>query len=241
MSEKVNLLIDAGNTCIKLITYTQGLGYTKSTQRYQSADEMRASIQTATHVYLSNVGANHIRQQIESICTENKAQLFVAETQSKAFGLRNAYQTPSNMGVDRWLAMLACMQKSQMQTFLTVDIGTAMTIDAVHKGQHIGGWIVPGITLLRQSLFKNTQGVFGNDEKVFSTAFGQDTPECVNNGCSAQILGALLLAEKEMQKKSKKFEIFVTGGDKSIFKNTGFENIIECENLVFDGLTLFVD
>jgi type III pantothenate kinase len=187
------------------------------------------------------VGKDDITRDIQHICTKFQTPLFIAKSESAAFGLSNAYTTPSNMGVDRWLAMLACMKRSVYSNFLVVDIGTAMTIDAIQNGKHLGGWIVPGVSLLKQSLFKNTQKVFGNEENTFLTAFGNDTPACVNNGCTAQILGTLLMAEREMQKKVKKYEIFLTGGDKNIFSNLKIKNIIECENLVLNGLTLFVD
>jgi type III pantothenate kinase len=133
------------------------------------------------------------------------------------------------------------MKISSNKTFLVVDIGTAMTIDAVKNGNHLGGWIVPGISLLKQSLCKHTARVFTDEEKSSSTSFGTDTPRCVDNGCAAQILGTLLMAEREIKKNVDKYEVFLTGGDKSIFLNLDIENIIVRENLVLEGLTLLVD
>lgn len=241
MLEKANLCIDVGNTCIKSALFDpndSGIAYIS---RYHDASELITPIQAANRVYLSNVGKDDVTSFIQSVCADNNVQLFIAKTQKSAFGLTNSYSIPSNMGVDRWLAMLACMQKSQGKTFLVVDIGTAMTVDAVQNGIHLGGWIVPGLSLLKQSLFKNTQRVFGNDANSGFTDFGKDTPLCVDHGCTAQILGTLLMAEKEMKKNVKKFEIFLTGGDKKLFLNLDIENIIECENLVLEGLNLFVD
>jgi len=239
--EKANLCIDVGNTSIKSALFDPNARGKAHISRYRDVSELITPIQAARHVYLSNVGKDDVTSLIQSICADNKVRLFIAETQESAFGLTNSYSTPSNMGVDRWLAMLACMQKSQNKTFLVVDIGTAMTVDAVQNGNHLGGWIVPGLSLLKQSLFKNTQRVFGNEENVGLTDFGKDTPLCVDHGCTAQILGTLFMAEKEMKKNVKNFEIFLTGGDKNIFLNSNIENIIECENLVLEGLTLFVD
>lgn len=241
MLEKANLCIDVGNTFIKSALFDRNDSGIAYISRYHDASELITPIQAANRVYLSNVGKDDVTRFIQSVCADNNVQLFIAETQKSAFGLTNSYSIPSNMGVDRWLAMLACMQKSQGKTFLVVDIGTAMTVDAVQNGIHLGGWIVPGLSLLKQSLFKNTQRVFGNDENSGLTDFGKDTPLCVDHGCTAQILGTLLMAEKEMKKNVKKFEIFLTGGDKKLFLNLDIKNIIECENLVLEGLNLFVD
>ena len=241
VSEKANLCIDVGNTSIKSALFDPNAPGIVHISRYRDVSELITPIQSAGRVYLSNVGKDNVTSLIQSICADNNVQLFIAETQKSAFGLKNSYSTPSNMGVDRWLAMLACMHKSQSKTFLVVDIGTAMTVDAVQNGIHLGGWIVPGLSLLKQSLFKNTQRVFGTEENFGLTDFGKDTPLCVDHGCTAQILGTLLMAEREMKKNVKKFEIFLTGGDKKLFLNLDVKNIIPCENLVLEGLTLFVD
>ena len=241
MSEKANLLIDVGNTSIKTTYYKHDTRSFSETIRHSTPEQLDTLIQQSTHVYLSNVLKDDTSELIAKQCSLHQVPLFIAKTEATAFGLKNAYKKVENMGVDRWLAMLACMHRSQNNTFIVVDIGTAMTVDAVESGNHIGGWIVPGIRLLKESLFKNTQRVFGAAEKTFLTDFGTDTPVCVDNGCSAQILGTLLMAEKIMKNKVNKFEIFLTGGDKNIISSIELENIILCENLVFEGLTLFVD
>jgi type III pantothenate kinase len=241
VSEEAKLLIDVGNTSIKIARYNHATASIGPIQRFKEASELHKSISLASHVYLSNVGKEDINADIQKICELTNTPIFIATTKAEELGLQNSYSIPSNMGVDRWLAMLACTRRSKSQSFLVVDIGTAMTVDAVKNGKHLGGWIVPGVSLLRESLFKNTQRVFGNDKNMLSTNFGSDTPDCVSNGCNAQILGTLLMAEQEMQKKVKKFELFLTGGDKNLFSNLKIQNKIECENLVLEGLTLFVD
>jgi type III pantothenate kinase len=235
------LLIDVGNTSIKSALYDSVEDSIGFISRHNDVNELDALISTVSHVYLSNVGKEYITEHIQTICNSNNSSLTIATTKKDEFGLTNSYLIPSNMGVDRWLAMLACMKISANKTFLVVDIGTAMTIDAVKNGDHLGGWIVPGISLLKQSLFKNTTRVFTDDANSSSTRFGNDTPRCVDNGCTAQIVGTLLMAEQEIKKNVDKYEIFLTGGDKSIFLNFDIPNIIEHDNLVLEGLTLLVD
>lgn len=241
MLEELRLFIDVGNTNIKSAFYDCETDAVGLISRHTTVIELKTLIASASHVYLSNVGKDDITDYIQAICDANGTSLLIAKTQKTAFGLTNSYSTPANMGVDRWLAMLACMKISHSKTFIVVDIGTAMTIDAVKDGIHLGGWIVPGVSLLKQSLFKNTQRVFGDDKKLTSTSFGNDTPRCVDNGCTAQILGMLLMAEREMLKNVEKYETFLTGGDKNIFLDLNIQNVFEHENLVFEGLTLFVD
>lgn len=241
MSEKANLLIDVGNTSIKACFYDGQQFAADNIERYLAPEQLAQLIEASNKVYLSTVGKDDIAESIQTLCNDLDRPLFIAETKNEEFGLVNSYTNPHHMGVDRWLAMLACMHRSAGKTFLLADVGTAMTVDVVSNSRHMGGWIVPGLSLLKNSLFKNTQKVFGDDRKSPYIEFGNDTPACVDNGCRAQILGTLLLAEQKMKKNVEKFDIFLSGGDKYLLSEMQNKNIIECENLVLEGLTLFVD
>lgn len=74
-----------------------------------------------------------------------------ARSESARGCLRNAYLEPSQLGVDRWLAMLGAWRPGQ--PLLVVDAGTGLTLDAVDAdGKHLGGLILPGPTLLAETL-----------------------------------------------------------------------------------------
>ncbi|MDP1069535.1 type III pantothenate kinase, partial [Klebsiella pneumoniae] len=63
------------------------------------------------------------------------------------------------MGVDRWLAMLAAWQRVG-QSCWVVDCGSAITLDLLDaEGRHQGGYILPGLRLMQQSLLGNTAEV----------------------------------------------------------------------------------
>src|SRR5690606_39903500 len=65
----------------------------------------------------------------------------------------------------------------------SVDCGSALTIDAVDAGGvHLGGYIVPGMTMLRTSLFRGTAQVRVTDPVAASLAPGRSTSAGVENG-----------------------------------------------------------
>jgi type III pantothenate kinase len=242
VSGSYNLLIDIGNSCIKLQKYDKGAQTPPRVEILGSPDELSDYIQAANKVYLSCVGRRNLAEKIAEIARYNQVELVEAHTQVRQFGLTNSYVIPSNMGVDRWLAMCAAHKRSELKTFIVVDVGTAVTVDAVLDSQHLGGWIAPGFRLLRESLFKNTQNVFGKDKERTGIDFQKDTPDCVDAGCEAQIVGLLHSANATLSKKTEEFDIFITGGDRNIFKQEDFtKQLFFHENLVLDGLTLFVD
>ena len=54
--------------------------------------------------------------------------------------------------MDRWLAMVGAFQLRR-NAMLVVDLGTAVTADLVDEnGLHLGGYICPGLSLLRKSV-----------------------------------------------------------------------------------------
>jgi type III pantothenate kinase len=242
VSGSYNLLIDIGNSCIKFRKFNKDIKSPSPVGTAVLPQELAKHIAHARKIYLSCVGRRALVDDIIQIALQHQIEVFEARTQAKQFGIINAYKTPSNMGVDRWLAMLAANYQTTLGSFIVVDVGTAVTVDAVADGQHLGGWIAPGFRLLRDSLFKNTQNVFGNDKENDANDFQKDTPDCVEAGCKAQIVGLLHTAIFTLSKKNQDFDIFITGGNRNILKQEDFAYpLFFHENLVLDGLTLFVD
>ncbi len=86
------------------------------------------------------------------IATHWHCPLRQACSAAQAGDLRNGYRVPQQLGVDRWLALVAG-RDLQDGAFCVVDCGTAVTCDWVDThGQHRGGWIMPGLTLMCASL-----------------------------------------------------------------------------------------
>ncbi|HEX4872644.1 MAG TPA: type III pantothenate kinase, partial [Nevskiaceae bacterium] len=73
-------------------------------------------------------------------------------------GLRNGYAEPARLGVDRWLALMAVWARHPGEPALVALAGTALTLDAVDRsGQHLGGFIAPGLWTARQALLGATR------------------------------------------------------------------------------------
>lgn len=153
-------------------------------------------------------------------------------------GLTASYANVANLGVDRWLAMLAAWEKIR-SACLIIDAGSALTVDYLDEsGMHQGGLIVPGIAMMRRALFEKTSAV-----KVESIAIshdwqlGCDTIPCVSNGLSAMIKG--FIAEL-VAKADKKVKILITGGDALSVKSFLSQNVEVHDHLVLEGL-LYLD
>ncbi len=111
-------------------------------------------------LYVSNVAGDKIAEQLAD-WSEKKWQLTPTFVQSEAenFGVRNGYDKPEQLGVDRWLTLIAAHQLNPKSISCIIDCGTAITIDLIDNGQHQGGLILPGLQLMQSSLISNTEGI----------------------------------------------------------------------------------
>lgn len=135
-------------------------------------------------------------------------------------GVRTLYQDPSKLGADRWAAILGARALSNTNT-LIVNAGTASTIDMLGgNGLHYGGWILPGLGLMQESLQSNTAQLplaVRVDIPVSQSGFGITTDDAIIAGCDAAQSGAILHATQLAKEMHHPIErIWLDGGNAKI-------------------------
>ena len=114
----------------------------------------------------------------------------LARVERQAFGLVCGYHDPGQLGVDRWLALVAARSICR-QSLCVVDAGTALTIDALsRRGRHLGGVILPGLALMRRALATGT-GSLPTVTGDRSPAIAASTPEAIIAGTEHAACGAI--------------------------------------------------
>lgn len=161
-----------------------------------------------------------------------------ARTTSQCAEVSCAYSKPSKLGVDRWLALIAGYQQVK-GAVLVVDVGSALTVDAVDAaGVHLGGYIVPGQQLMANSLLRDTEQV--TFELVLAAAsprFGATTDDSVYGGIAAALLGAVNVAVAEASKQIPEgFAILLTGGGGQVLQEHMPADAQLVPDLVLNGL-----
>lgn len=169
------------------------------------------------------------------------AQVECAKPQKQLLDVVNAYENYKTLGMDRWLAVVAAYQKYH-EPALVFDFGTALTADYVSgTGQHLGGFIVPGVELMRSSLCSKTQRIRYSADNM--PALGLISPQTNTISGVEQGLHLMIRGFVEEQKKIAKyclgehFHVFVAGGDAQIIIDL-FDDVHVANDLVFDGLAL---
>ena len=131
-------------------------------------------------------------------------------------GMRTLYQDPSKLGADRWAALIGARVLSNKNTLL-VNAGTATTIDLLgSNGVHYGGWILPGLGLMQESLANNTAQL-GLATRVEHHGFGSSTNDAIIGGCDAAQVGAILYCMQHAKELNLPIEkIWLDGGNAKV-------------------------
>ena len=179
---------------------------------------------------------------VEELRAAFAVEVCCAQSAKEFAGVRNGYDDYQRLGLDRWLAVLGAYHLGR-RACLVVDLGTAVTADLVAAdGSHIGGFICPGLPLMRDQLSTHTRRI-RYDRQLALAALqelepGRSTAEAVERGCVLMLRGfvAAQLAQAQLR-FPEGFEVFLTGGDADLVRDVvpGAQVVAD---LVFVGLAI---
>lgn len=237
----MNLLIDIGNTRIKsALSHGGGLSaQTSSVWRDRNSNEVFTSLWrhlAPTKVVVSNVAGDIIGEQLRHWCVSRgwpKPEF--AKSESETGGLVCAYIDPSQLGVDRWVAMQGALTLTA-SAVLVIDCGTATTVDLVtSKKIHRGGAILPGVSTMRRALAGGTANLDVPAGEV--TSFANNTQDAIAGGTAYALAGAIdRLATEAKNLCDEPMINIITGGEAELVQHLLFINTQFDADLVLLGL-----
>jgi type III pantothenate kinase len=258
------LLVDIGNTRTKYIQHNR-LGidspsvmlntelcelWLEENWQYDFSHSIETTLLKNKVIYLVCVAQPAVVLLIQQWCDNHNIKLHQISSEKSRFGLTSFYQIPKQLGADRWLALLGAKSLYPEKNLIVVDAGTATTIDCLqYNGQHKGGWILPGIDMMFNSLLVDTADVKAEQKVEAQLTFGASSSENVNHATWAATLGMIDQSIKQALNIGCKPDlVIVIGGKgkqlyalmKSSEDNDGKKNkqakVIYTENLIFYGL-----
>jgi type III pantothenate kinase len=161
-------------------------------------------------------------------------------TASETLGVRNGYEQPARLGVDRWMSLIAACASYHHQAVCVADCGSAVTVDALNQdGQHLGGLIIPGIHLMKKALLAGTQDVRLDPTSEDMGLFARSTYGGVIAGVHYAIVATLdRLADELQQAFPDNVSRIITGGDGEPIKPLLARSWEWRPHLVLEGLAL---
>ena len=183
------LLLDAGNTRLKWALVEEGVWHDQGSMAYSDLASLAREVKAGTRCYIASVARAQHEDQISKLLEQFAITPIWLVAEARFSDVKNGYAHPQQLGVDRWLGLIAARQRTRKPA-LVVSAGTAMTVDALAAdGTFIGGLIVPGVAMMQQALQHGTARV----AEVSGSwhAFPLSTPDAVESGIVAALCGAV--------------------------------------------------
>lgn len=161
----------------------------------------------------------------------------LAKSEASRGRVRSGYAEPQRLGVDRWLALLGADDGARAGPVCVADCGTALTIDVMlEDGCHQGGYILPGIGMMAESLRSRTGGVRFDRLQCRETGLGRDTAAAVGHGC---LLAAVALIDRLAVDYGA--QVVLTGGDAGYLRPHLRSRVVHEPHLLLKGLQRYFD
>jgi type III pantothenate kinase len=135
-----------------------------------------------------------------------------ARSEVSRCGVTNSYRDPTQLGTDRWLAMIGAHRLLPGRALLVCGFGTATTIDLMVPSAgdaglsvFVGGLILPGVETMRTSLSSGTARLplaVGHPAD-----FGVHTDDAITGGIVAAQAGAV---ERAIRKAAERSDVIAS-------------------------------
>lgn len=229
------LTIDAGNSFVKW-GYHDGrdwVSHQRASLAAFCADPLHYLDRHPTQVVISNVAGKAFQETL--VRAFPSSILYWVKAEARACGVSNQYDTPAQLGSDRWAALIAARAITSAPC-LVVSIGTALTVDMLaENGAFLGGLIAPGPQLMREALAHGTDAIQPPGGQV--VPFPTNTADAVQTGVIYALLGTIERAAATFEaNQGVGVACILTGGAANLiapYLNRPYQLV---DNLVLEGL-----
>jgi len=241
------LLVDVGNTRTKWVLAENNHMLTEIDVclNQDVASSTIASLAEVVHkVSIANVAGEAMAQTLAEVMQAVDAPVTMVQTSHETCGVRNGYDYPETLGVDRWVSLIAAYDK-QKASCLVINAGTAVTIDALSvpkaadHANFMGGVIMPGVGVMLNTLAEKAAQLNVMDGSVMD--FPTNTQDAMHTGCLAAVIGVVQRQWQLLQALDQQAPaILLSGGDAELLAKhlpaDLAEKTIIVDNLVLRGL-----
>ena len=216
----MNLVIDIGNTLVKVYLFENDLIVSKNLLNEVSLLDYARSL--SKNYNIKNIICSSVTKSynIDLVGLFEDVNYYELSDKKLKIPFHNNYKTKSSLGQDRIGLVSAAFFKFPNQNSLVIDIGTCITFDFIDsKNRYHGGAISPGINMRYKSLSEHTSNLPLLEFKDLDKIIGSSTDESVHVGVSTGIIGEINEYINRLEEKYLKLNIIITGGDSTFLLN----------------------
>ena len=238
----MNLIIDVGNTRVKLAVYE------KNRQIYKevvSKGELLISVEKKINKYpkidfaiISSVALfskkeeKELRSLVKLVVLTNKLNI----------PFLNKYSTPKTLGVDRIALVASASMQFKHENVLVIDAGTCVTFDFINaKNEYLGGAISPGLTIRYEALHNLTAKLPRLKPVDGEFFIGNSTESSIHSGVINGLVNEIDGQIVNYQSNYKDLTVILTGGDTNFLAKRLKSSIFANSNFLLEGLNYILE
>ncbi len=233
----MNLVIDVGNTFVKLAVFNKGkITFNKSIEIRnvrESISLLKKQYKEINKAIISSVG----ELKSDDLKYINKHfKLLVLNAKTK-LPFINKYETPNTLGIDRIALVSASVNQFPKNNVLIIDAGTCITYDFITTAnEYLGGAISPGIRMRYKSLNNLTANLPLLKTEMPNTIIGNSTNESIHSGVVNGVLNEIDGVIADYKLKFSELTVILTGGDANFLSKQLKSSIFANSNFLLEGL-----
>lgn len=238
----MNLVVDVGNTLVKLAVYDGDKQILKKTVLKSDFDKTLDFIQEEfiliEKVILSVVGAFSEKSKAK---LEKKYKVVSISTTVKV-PYRSNYATPETLGYDRIALVSAAASQFPNKNTLTIDVGTCITYDFLNsEGVYKGGAISPGIDMRYKALNYFTEKLPLLDANAPQHLTGNSTQTSIHSGVINGVIFEVDGIINAYKQENQDLTVILTGGNAHFLRDRLKNSIFANPNFLLEGLNYLLE
>jgi type III pantothenate kinase len=205
----MNLIVDIGNTSIKVAQFEQG--NCRNINRFK---DQGLFLEYSHSCSFNNAIISSVREETFTRKLGNQFEQALVLNHTTALPISNLYHTPETLGNDRLANAVGAFNAFPNQNTLTIDVGTCIKFDFINtNNEYLGGSISPGFNALH-TLTDNLPLI---DDVEINQLIGNDTTSSIQVGVYQGIIAEISNMISQYERKYDNLNIILTGGDLSSF------------------------
>ena len=237
----MNLIIDVGNTVIKLAVFKNNTLLHKELvevlQLENRISTIKGEFPKITHAIISSVAK---LSDSDFLKIKNNFNLLILDATVK-LPFKNLYSTPKTLGVDRLALVCAAVNEFPSKNVLVIDAGTCITFDFINsKNEYLGGAISLGIRMRYKALHNLTANLPLLETEMPDHFIGNSTKNAINSGVIYGVLNEIDGVIKAYKQEFSDLTVILTGGDSNFLSKQLKSSIFANSNFLLEGLNFIL-
>lgn len=238
----MNLVIDAGNTLVKLAVFEQQqLIFNQNIRLKDFISEIPKVFEKFPDIQQAMLSSVTHWEIDDSLWLPPGCELLHLN-QHTNLPFNNKYGTPHTLGKDRIALAAATFFAYPKTNALIIDAGTCITYDMLTaKGEYLGGAISPGLQMRYKALNAQTANLPLLSPKTPDNLIGDSTENSIHSGVvkgiSCEIDGLI----DQYKTRFQDLTVILTGGDAHFLSKQLKNTIFAHSNFLLQGLNFLLD